>query len=362
MLASHRLPDDVPASGVREGVEQAVYLVGTEIYNHSVVEFHDGAACATPFLKGIPGLTRPRVGYTESVRGERRDAPGLVVDRIGATSVAPASPSVLGRWWRSRFGAELAREIALVVVLLLLYRLGRQLTRDASTAAYNHARDVLALESRLHFGTEANLQAAILPHRGVVELLNQFYARVHFPATALFLAVLWWRAPDRYLPIRRLFALVTGMALVVHIAYPLAPPRMMPGFVDTIARFGPSIYQRSDVASMANQYAAMPSLHFGWAVLVAVGVIWGGRSRWRWAMAAYPAVTLLAIVATANHYWLDAAVALALIAIAVPICGLHEDSAADVGVADWEGEARVALAQQVESRDVGRVGASASGP
>jgi PAP2 superfamily len=67
---------------------------------------------------------------------------------------------------------------------------------------------------------------------------------------------------------------------------------------------------------VANQFAAMPSLHFGWAVLVAATIIGLLRSRWRFLAIAHPVVTLLAIVATANHYWLDAAVALVLVALA----------------------------------------------
>jgi PAP2 superfamily len=224
------------------------------------------------------------------------------------------------RWWRSRFGAELAWEIALIVGLLVLYRLGRQLARDASSAAFDHARDVLALETRLHMASEADLQGAVLRHPWLVDSFNQWYARVHFPTTIVFLVVLWWRAPDRYRPVRRLFTAVTALGLVLHIAYPLAPPRMLPGFVDTIARFGPTIYDRPGVASVANQYAAMPSLHFGWAALVAYGIIRGGTKPWRWIAIAYPVITLLAIVATANHYWLDAAVAGALILVAAPFC------------------------------------------
>ena len=94
---------------------------------------------------------------------------------------------------------------------------------------------------------------------------------------------------------------------------------MMPGFVDTIALYGPSIYDRADVSSVANQYAAMPSMHFGWAVLVAYGVVQMGRRWWRWVFIAHPVITLLAITATANHYWLDAAAAGVLVVIGVVV-------------------------------------------
>jgi hypothetical protein len=110
---------------------------------------------------------------------------------------------------------------------------------------------------------------------------------------------------------------VSAAALAIHVAFPLVPPRMLTseGFVDTLHQFGPRIYSTDTEHSVANQFAAMPSLHFGWALMVAVGFIAIKRTTWSLAALAHPLVTLLAIVATANHYWLDAAVALALVAL-----------------------------------------------
>jgi hypothetical protein len=107
---------------------------------------------------------------------------------------------------------------------------------------------------------------------------------------------------------------VTATALAIHVAFPLAPPRMLAGFVDTLDVFGPDIYPADHTQSVANQFAAMPSLHFGWSVIVAAGFVMVVRNRWRWLALAHPVITLLAIVATANHYWLDAAVAGLLVA------------------------------------------------
>jgi hypothetical protein len=111
-------------------------------------------------------------------------------------------------------------------------------------------------------------------------------------------------------------AMLTGFALLIHAAFPLAPARMLHGlgFVDTAAMYGPNVYATSPQHdSVANQFAAMPSLHFGWAVLVAVGFIRVARTPWRWLWIAHPIITLLVIVGTGNHYWLDAAVAGGLI-------------------------------------------------
>ena len=114
--------------------------------------------------------------------------------------------------------------------------------------------------------------------------------------------------------------MLTGAALVLHLLFPLAPPRMLAaaGLVDTGQVYGPTVYGDTPATdSMANQFAAMPSLHFGWALMVAVGLIVATRSRWRWLWLLHPLVTLLVIVGTANHYWLDAIVVSALLAVAL---------------------------------------------
>ena len=229
--------------------------------------------------------------------------------------------AVLG-WWRGRYGARLAKEVAVIVALLLLYRLGRMLGRNESTRAFDNARDVLALEDRLGIDTELSVQRATLDHPAVIRLLNRYYASVHFAATMAFLVFVYVWAPKLVSHIRFLFVTVTAAALVIHLAYPLAPPRMVDGYVDTIARYGPAIYDsRSAVGQMANQLAAMPSLHFGWAVLVAYGVVRALDTPWRFLIVLHPTITLAAIVITANHYWLDALAALVLIGAAVTLDG-----------------------------------------
>ena len=180
--------------------------------------------------------------------------------------------SHVGAWWRGRFGRRLLLEIALLFSLLTLYRLGRYLGRNNIDEAFDHARDVLRWERYVGLANEERLQDLLLDHLPVIKLLNRYYAMVHFPATVAFIALVYVRTPDLYRRIRFVFVSVTGVALATQILYPLAPPRMMAGFVDTIARYGPAIYSRPGVASVANQYAAMPSLHVGWALIVAYGM------------------------------------------------------------------------------------------
>jgi hypothetical protein len=248
------------------------------------------------------------------VAAEERSAAG-----VDTREASGPGPGPIGRWWHSRYGASLAREGATIVVLLVVYRLGRTLGRHEADRAFANARQVLAIENWFGIDTELSLQRAALDNMTLVRLLNRYYAEVHFTASIAFLVFVYVKAPRLVAHVRYLFVTVTAAALVIHLAYPLAPPRMLDGYVDTISRYGPAIYEQSGVASMANQFAAMPSLHFGWAVLVAYGVVLALRSQWRWLVVLHPVITLTAIVLTANHYWLDALVAVGLIAAAMAV-------------------------------------------
>ncbi|MGC0354280.1 hypothetical protein RKD25_001569 [Streptomyces sp. SAI-124] len=156
---------------------------------------------------------------------------------------------------------------------------------------------------------------------------------MHFPATVAFLVWLYLKRPAHYVWARRVLAAVTGAALVLHLVFPLAPPRMLAaaGLVDTAKVYGPSVYGPPQTDSLSNQFAAMPSLHFGWALMVAIGLIVATRSRWRRLWLLHPLVTLVVIVGTANHYWMDAVVATALLGIALAVVHLPHRTATTAG-------------------------------
>ncbi|MET7498528.1 phosphatase PAP2 family protein [Streptomyces sp900116325] len=213
----------------------------------------------------------------------------------------------------------LVRELLLVVGLFAIYKLGRQAASGHVEEAYRNAGHVWDLERAVHLPGEGAVQGALLHSETLIHLANTYYAIVHFPATLFFLAWLYWRRPLHYVWSRRILAALTGAALALHLLFPLAPPRMLAaaGLVDTGQVYGPTVYGDTPATdSMANQFAAMPSLHFGWALMVAVGLIVATRSRWRWLWLLHPLVTLLVIVGTANHYWLDSIVVSALLAVA----------------------------------------------
>ena len=225
------------------------------------------------------------------------------------------------------------REIALIAVLFLLYKTGRLVTGEEMQRALDGASAVWELERFLHLPNEAALQQAVLPHEGLVQAANAYYAWAHFPVTAGALLWAWWRDRLAYLWIRRATVLLTLGALVLHVAAPLAPPRMLSsmGFVDTGLVYDQSVYATdSALAGMANQLAAMPSLHVGWAAVVALAVVTISRSRWRFLVLLHPVITSLVVVVTANHWWLDGIVSVAMLAVAVtlvrPVAGPSEVS------------------------------------
>jgi hypothetical protein len=227
----------------------------------------------------------------------------------------------LGRWWRSRFGARFGRELALVVALLLVYKYGRHLVAEGHVhQALRNAREVIGFERTLGVFTEARLQDLVDGNLTVIRFLNGYYLVAHAAVTALAFLWLYARHWPVYRRFRNVMVAMTLTGLVVHVGYPLAPPRMFPkfGFVDTAKVFGPAAYGNgSPYKGFANQFAAMPSLHFGWALVIAWAVLLATRSRWRFLVLLHPLLTLAAIVLTANHYFADAFAALVLFAIAL---------------------------------------------
>ena len=228
----------------------------------------------------------------------------------GAVSVLEVAQ---GRRWHRAVPA--LREALVVLTLFQLYRLARLLTADEWSTARANASDVLRLEAGWHLPDERSVQQWALAVDGLAQLANAYYLALHFPVVIGLLVWLFVHRDGAYRWARDLLMLTTSASLVVHLAVPLAPPRMLDGFVDTGVVHGMSAYDGLTAGS-ANQIAAMPSLHVAWSAVVALAVLRVTRSRWRRLVLLHPVLTVLVVVVTANHYWLDAAVALVLVAAA----------------------------------------------
>jgi hypothetical protein len=220
---------------------------------------------------------------------------------------------VLGR--RKRWWAELV----LVLVAYRAYGRVRGLVEGSRAEALVHARQVAGIERALHLLVEGPIQRGFLHVVTLVRAADVYYGVVHFVGPSLVFIYLWHWHRERYWYVRNVFAVLLGLALVGFWIYPLMPPRFMPGFdiIDTAARFGPWSESTKDAA---NLYAAMPSLHVGWSSWCVFALWPCVRSSWRRALlVAYPLLTLLVVMVTGNHWWLDGAGGVAALACSVAI-------------------------------------------
>jgi PAP2 superfamily len=211
--------------------------------------------------------------------------------------------------------AAFAGETGLVLGLFALWQLAGSFAVTGTSGALTRARWIWHLERVIHLPSEAVVQRAFLPHPLLVQALDLYYAVLHFPVLIACLIWLFTRYRRQYRHVRTTLVLFTASCLLVQLI-PVAPPRMLAGdgMVDTAIRYGQSVY--GSVAGFnADQLSAMPSVHVGWALLVALVVVQVSRSRWRWLVLAYPALTVLAVTVTANHYWLDGIVAALLLGL-----------------------------------------------
>ena len=214
---------------------------------------------------------------------------------------------------RARHRLLWIRETLLVVAFYYVYQGIRNIANsgNVSPRAFANANRLVALERNMHIFVEERVQQFFLSARWFIKAMNVYYGTLHFVITAGLLVWVYHYRHHAYRTIRNLLGATTGLALVGYWTFPLAPPRLYPCncFEDTLDTIGGLWSYNSPVAkALANPFAAMPSLHFGWALWCGL-VFWTlTRRSWSKAMAfVYPLLTLLAIVVTANHYILDAA-------------------------------------------------------
>jgi hypothetical protein len=155
------------------------------------------------------------------------------------------------------------------------------------------------------------------PHPWLVQIANAYYVYGHFNPVIVLLAWVFWRHRERYARVRLLLCLLTAVAFVVHFV-PVAPPRLMPqlGFRDVALEYGQSVYG-SFGEGIPGQLLAMPSLHVGWAILLAYVVVTTLTSRWRWLVVAHPLLMSVDVAVTANHWWADGVVCGGLLVLCI---------------------------------------------
>ena len=242
--------------------------------------------------------------------------------RVGRRAGHPAGPTTgptTGRAASWALWGDVAWESSLLFVLYGLWQFAGSFTVMGTSGALPRARWLWDAERVLYLPSETDLQRLILPHPLLVQACNYYYDVLHFPLLGACLIWLYARHRADYPRIRTTVALFTGISLLIQLI-PVAPPRLLAstGMVDTAVQYGQSVYAWSGGFD-ADEFSAMPSVHVGWALIVAIAVITVSRSRWRWLAAAYPVLTLLVVVVTANHFWLDGIAAGLLVALVLVV-------------------------------------------
>ena len=191
--------------------------------------------------------------------------------------------------------------------LWFAYTAVRNLAGDTRQTALDHASHLLDVESAIGVDVERVMQSAVRWPE-VFTAANSYYL-LHFPLTLTVMVLAFWRCRATVFPVVRNAVIgCTSIALVIHLLVPMAPPRMLPGFVDAGATFGPDPYAMAGSES-ANQFAAMPSMHVAWAILAgyAIGQLCRNRIG-RTVSIAHPILTGLVVIVTGHHFVFDVAI------------------------------------------------------
>jgi hypothetical protein len=226
-------------------------------------------------------------------------------------------------WWLPEKGlARTLLEFLILIPAYVLYSLVRGTVDGRTQEAFGRASEIIALERTLHIYREAELQRLILTWDVAVRIVNFIYVWGHLPLLIGIAVWLFIYQRHRYPMFRNAFLISGGIGLFLFWLLPTAPPRYFQywGFVDTAVESGS--YYIFQSPAFVNQYAAMPSLHFGWSLLAAAAVYMNLRAPYRYVAFAMPIVNLGGIVLTGNHFFVDALAGAAVAALGLGIAGV----------------------------------------
>lgn len=221
------------------------------------------------------------------------------------------------------------REIVLIGGVYSLYDVTRYLVAGDHDAAFAHGTELLNFERRLDIAPEHVLNNVFSAHIWLGLPADYIYATLHYLVTPVVLIWLWRRYPRAYSPARTVLIATTVIGLVCFSLIPVAPPRLLGGYTDTMAHFSRWGWW-SDAGSAprglgadTNQYAAMPSLHVGWALWCGWQMVRHGQHRiTRYIGVAYPIVLSVVVIATANHYLVDVIAGFAVVGVGALVAKL----------------------------------------
>jgi hypothetical protein len=259
------------------------------------------------------------VTRTSRDQADRASAPGRPDLRLPNPSSRWAALGQVRRRYSARRRPALLFEVLFIVWLCWLYDDINNLSPFRSALAYQNGRLFLRLEHAVHLDPEAALDHWLAGHPSLGWLAGNYYDNVHFVVTLGVIGLVWWKFPERYRPLRNGLVLTNLVAMVIFWLVPTAPPRLLnPSvYIDVVGQshsFGS--WHAGTLATAANQLAAMPSMHIGWALWSALAVWRIAPRRWWTALVwLYPALTSLVVMATGNHYLSDVIAGAAVFAV-----------------------------------------------
>lgn len=218
------------------------------------------------------------------------------------------------------------KELSIFLFFIIFYKVSRFIAIGDASTAFENAKKLIQFEKSLNIFTEPIVQSFFLSEINLIKFLNTFYMYVHIPATVAFFVWLFKKHNHKYYFVRNGFIAANLIAVFFYILYPCAPPRMLPeyGFTDTLLQVsGVNLYSGL-FSNLFNQYAAVPSMHFGNAFFIALFVILYAKNPYKWLIILYPLLVLLVIVITANHFYVDAILGGIIVIAPYPIMELKK--------------------------------------
>jgi membrane-associated phospholipid phosphatase len=212
---------------------------------------------------------------------------------------------------------DLGRQIGLLILVDLAYETVRGIADGQRVVAFAHGQQIIDFQQATHTFFEPDVQGFFLQWNWIVDFANQVYMNSQFAVVIAFFFWLYMFRNDSFYFVRNMFMVSMGLALIGYVLYPTAPPRLFPeyGFVDTINDFSNVNHDSALVKVFINPYAAVPSMHCAFALMVGLTAArlsrhWYTRTLWMM----WPALVIWVVIVTGNHYWIDAALG-ALVAL-----------------------------------------------
>jgi hypothetical protein len=226
--------------------------------------------------------------------------------------------------WLPKGGSDALLQLSLFVLADILYETVRGVAESNAATAFSNARGIVELEQSTGLFFEQGLQTWAMGQRALIDFANFMYVNSHFVITTSVLVWLYLRHNERFYFVRNMFMIAMGLALVGYVLLPTAPPRFFPelGFVDTIAYYVNVKHDSGLVALFFNPYAAVPSMHVAFALLISIPTMLIVRNRAAkvlWAM--YPLLITFVVLVTGNHWFLDAVIGAAVAGTAALVAG-----------------------------------------